>query len=448
MLSAPPVVQGRFRNVINICITAAAMLLGTTGALAQSPTPRAVTPTADGVLMRCGPGAAWYPVATLKPGMVLRADTEVEGWLRVDYLPGMNVVVKADEGDLKEAEGKVVLSRRSRLRALSSADPVFDESYKAVFEGFLAPGTEMRYVGTIKNRAGENAGYIVAAPAGAKAYISAREVRDAKPEEAAAPVKAVEQPKALSTPPAGTPAQPVTQPTAAPTTTSLPVSADPTAQSTTPPAGDSTPAPTPTTPVETAPLEPPPPPQAKGPTIRQLDRAYDELMAKPLAEADPQELIEQYNQYADNLTGEPGSGRTVKYVDTRVQLLKIRQRAREMLPEIQSLEDATKNAADKYRLTIDRLIANREYKVVGRLYPSTVYDGTRLPRMYRLISIDPGVKTTLAYVIPVPDHQLEQKVGSIVGILGDGTIEPSAMVEIITPTVVDVLRSAAELPPE
>jgi hypothetical protein len=171
-------------------------------------------------------------------------------------------------------------------------------------------------------------------------------------------------------------------------------------------------------------------------------------MAKPLAEADPQELIEQYNQYADNLTGEPGSGRTVKYVDTRVQLLKIRQRAREMLSEIQSLEDATKNAADKYRLTIDRLIANREYKVVGRLYPSTVYDGTRLPRMYRLISIDPGVKTTLAYVIPVPDHQLEQKVGSIVGILGDGTIEPSAMVEIITPTVVDVLRSAAELPPE
>ena len=98
-------------------------------------------------------------------------------------------------------------------------------------------------------------------------------------------------------------------------------------------------------------------------------------------------------------------------------------------------------------MTIDRLIANREYKVAGRLYPSTVYDGERLPRMYRLVSIDPGVKSTLAYLIPVPEHQLEQKVGAVVGVLGEGTTEPNAMVEIITPTVVDVLRPAEDVPP-
>lgn len=428
-------------------------------ALAQAgATTRMVTPTAPGVVMRSGSGAAWYAVGALSPGMVLKADLDQEGWLRVEYLPGMNVVVKADECDLKEAEGKVVLTHRSRLRALSQSDPVFEESFKAVFEEFLAPGLELKYVGPMKNRAGEIAGYIVVPPPGAKGFVSAREVRDAKPEELSAPAKPIEVAKpAPSTSAPGTvpPAAPVnaqpttTTPTATPTSTSAgePSSSAP-GTSQPAPVESSTPPVESTTPVEIKPVEPPPPPQPKGPTLRQLDRAFDDLMKQPLADADPQELIEQYNQMGDALTNEAGSGRTIKYIDTRVQLLKLRQRTRDLLPEIQALEDASRNAADNYRITIDRLIANREYKVVGRLYPSTVYDGTRLPQMYRLITIDPGVKTTLAYVIPVPEHQLEQKVGAIVGILGDGRVEPSAMVEIITPTVVDVLRSAAELPPE
>ncbi len=450
MLITSPVVRGRIRSIAALLIAAATLTASATICLAQGAAPsiaRTTTPIAEGVAMRCYSGALWYPVATLKPGMILKVDAEVEGWLRVEYLPGTNVVVKADEGDLKEAEGKVVLSRRSRLRALSQADPVIEESYKAVFEEFLAPGVELKYVGTIKNRAGEVAGYIVVPPPGAKGYVSAREVRDAKPEEIAAPVKIVEQPKPAATP-AHTPiAQPATTVPASTPATTPPAPSEPdaspdTTETAAPPATSTTPI------ADPVPLPPVSIPEPKGPTIRQLDRAFDDIMSKPLADADPQELIEQYNQFGDNMGGEPGSGRTLKYIDTRVQLLKIRQRARDLLPEIQSLEDATKNAADKYRLTIDRLIANREYKAVGRLYPSTVYDGTRLPQMYRLISIDPGVKTTLAYVIPVAEHQLEQKVGSIVGILGDGKIEPAAMVEIITPTVVDVLRSAAELPPE
>jgi len=118
------------------------------GAIAQAPAnqaaaqtwPRQVVPAAEGVVMRCGAGVAWYPVAAIPPGSVLKADAEVDGWLRVEYLPGTTVVVKADEADLKESEQKVVLNRRSRLRALSQADPVFEESFRPVFEEFLAPG--------------------------------------------------------------------------------------------------------------------------------------------------------------------------------------------------------------------------------------------------------------------------------------------------------------------
>lgn len=426
---------------------------------AQTPaafTPRLIEPAAEGVLVRCSPGAAWYPVATLKPGTVLRAESLVEGWIRVDYPEGTQAVVKADEGTLDEAAGKVVLSRRSRLRAFNQSVPVFEESYKAVFDEFLAPGVELKYVGPMKNRAGETAGFIVVAPAGAKGYVSPRDVRDAvapatKPAEASpptvdpsrAPVPTARQEDATTTTapavatPAGTTAiEPVVQPSAPP-------SSEPAAQ----PESGADATGEPMSPASEPELVPVPAPEPKGPSLRQLDRAFEDMMRQPLADSDPQELIEQYTQYADVAEGEGAARPRLEYVETRIQLLRIRQRARDLLPEIQTLEDASRNAADKYRLTIDNLIKNREYKIVGRLFPSTIYDGSRLPRMYRLVSIDPGIKSTLGYVIPVPEMQLEQKVGSVVGILGDGKVEPASMVEIITPTLVDILRPASELPP-
>ncbi|MDX2114575.1 MAG: hypothetical protein SFZ24_02995 [Planctomycetota bacterium] len=445
---------------------------------AQQSWPRMVVPTSDSVAVRCGPGVAWYPIATVGPKTPLKADAEVEGWLRIEYLPGWPAVVKADEAELRESEQKVVLTRRSRLRALSSADPVFDESFRAVFEEFLAPGTEMRYIGPIKNRAGETAGYIVAAPPGAKAFISPREIRDARPEEVNPP-----KPAQTSTPPAAAPAStpastpatsapaqtgtpaPASTPSTSSPTTSTPTSATPasttpadpaTAPATTTPATDPAavdPAAAPASQPATE-IVPPPAPaqqapaQPKGPTLRQLDRALENMLTKPLAEGDPAELIERYIAFADEAETRPGGDRLVKHVNNRLEVLRLRERARSLLPEIQALEDAARNASQNYALTIDRLIQNREYMVVGRLVPSTVYDGERLPLMYRLVSIDPAVNGTLAYIIPDPALQLEQKVNAVVGVLGEGKLEPSSMVQIVTPTVVDILRPASDLAPQ
>lgn len=419
-----PQTFNRPRRFLRACLVLLTSLIATAADARQdeSAEPRQVVTTADGVVVRCGAGPAWYPIATLRAGTVLTARGSRDGWLKVEYLPEFRAVVSVADAELNEVSGQVRLSARTRLRALNQADPVFDESFRAVFDEHLAPGLALRYVGPIKNRAGEVAGYIVVPPPGAIGYVSPREVRDARPGEGA--------PAAPAAPtPASAPVhQPTTEP---PPETHVP----PVAEAIAPAAVE--------TPTGTYPPTPPAaPPEPKGPTLRQLDRAFDELMAKPLDAADPQELIEQYNQYGDRIADEPGSGRTLKYIDARVQVLKVRARARDLLPEIQSLEEAHRTAGETYRLTIDRLIRTREYKVVGRLVPSAIYDGQRLPLMYRLVAIDPGVKSTLAYVVPVPEHQLEQKVGAVVGVLGEGRREPSAMVEIITPTLVDVLRPA------
>ena len=455
-------------------------------ASAQTPSTRSVSPIADGVLIRCGSGVSWYPVAKVNRGTILRASGETDGWLSVDYLPGMHVVIKADEGERRG--DKVALTRRSRLRALSMETPTLEESFRFVCDEFLLPGTELKYVGDIKDNAGQPAGFIVEAPACARGFVLARDVMDAAapalapaPAPVAAPAQAPTGTPGTTPAPTGTqaapvqtaPAQPVpapavTQPSPAPSTgapsggtapadssIAVPGNAPAVQQpAATDSAGTTAPADPASTTTETADpaltsapvLQPVAPAAPKGPTLRQLDRMYEDMLSKPVDATDPQELIEAYQTLAVELEATPGNNRTLRYIDTRLQLLRLRSQARSLLPEIQALEDASKNAADNYQVTIDRLIQNRQYLVAGRLVTSTVYDGTKLPQMYRLVSIDPSISRTVAYIVPSPELELEQKVGAIVGVLGDGKIEPSALVQIIRPTVVEILRAGEQLP--
>ncbi len=409
-------------------------------------TPKHVVPASEGVPLRCGAGSAWYPVATLGPRHVLRADADVDGWLRVMYPPGTPAVVRADEATLREAEGKVVLQRRSRLRAYNPADPVFDECYKAIFDDYLPPGAEMRYLGPVKSRAGEIAGYLVEPPTGARGFVLARDVRDARPDEAARPSERVSVPAARSaapaTRPAGAPSQPVTLPT------------QPSANPTTPPAGGATSVPgqgeQPSSTTTAAPIEPLAVSSASmhtGPTLKQLDRAFEQMQREPLEAGDPRELIEQYERYSDNLPDDSAGVRAQRYIDARIQVLRLRIEARNMLPSIQALEQASREADSKYAQAVDRLIPNREYLVVGRVQPSTIYDGKRLPLMYRITAVDGQVGRTLAYLVPTPQFDFDQLIGTIVGVLGESTAEPSSLVGIVTPTTVDVLEVAPGAPP-
>lgn len=464
-------------------------LMAPAWALAQT---RTVTPNTDGVLMRSGNGSSWYEIATLKAGQVLKTDGEVDGWLRVEYPSGLNAVVKNDEVEVK---GDVAtLTRRSRLRALSMTNPVLEESFRFVCDRELAPGTTLKVIGRIKDRAGAEAGYIVQAPDCARGFVLARDMKEAQVEAPApAPTPVATQPKPADqkptepkpteSAPAGgaAPAQPVVAPVTQPTGQPAPSStgtnpaststvaqppvqppaqpADQTTPTTTTNEGDPVvPAPAGTTTDAVAPAGasdesvaapvPVQPPQPTGPTMRQLDRMLQDYLALPAAEAgDPQELIEAYTKYAVEAESKPGGSRLVQLADQRLDVLRLRQQAYRLLPEISALEQKSRDALANYQGTIDRLIANRQYLVAGRLVPSTVYDGGRLPLMYRLVSIDPAINRTIAYIVPSPELQLEQKTGAIVGVLGDGTIEPSSLVQIIRPTVVDVLRAASEATP-
>jgi len=82
--------------------------------------------------------------------------------------------------------------------------------------------------------------------------------------------------------------------------------------------------------------------------------------------------------------------------------------------------------------------------MVGRLAPSAVYNGDRLPLMYRVQSVDPLTgPRTIGYVRPQEGQRLDGSLGQIVGIIGSTTDDDALSLRIIRPERVDVLDTSS-----
>jgi len=119
------------------------------------------------------------------------------------------------------------------------------------------------------------------------------------------------------------------------------------------------------------------------------------------------------------------------------------------LIELRDMQDAAKKIAargeDKARevqAIEEWLRARQQYTAVGVLNASVVYDGERLPRLYRLQ--DPTSGLTVAYLTEDPDLKLSSMLGLVVGVKGDKKFDESLRRDIITATSMTVLRSDKE----
>lgn len=413
-------------------------VLGQSPAMAQPAGGRIVVPAVEQVAMRCEAGTAWYTIANLGSTAALQATgTFSDGYLEVDYPAGTPVVVKNAEVEVQEGVARLI--RRSRLRAFSFANPVMEECFKAVFDEFLEPGIPLRIIKPIANLAGQQAGWLVEAPAGARGWILQADLRDATPDEVAH-FNTLSGGLSLTQ---NTPDTQITTPDASPVTidqqpveTAIPVLTAALPER----------APSESLELEElAPLVELPP---VSPTLKVLDAAFDRMRRQPLQTSDESELIEQYLALEQELIKQGSTERTIDYINQRIEVLKLRQEFRETSNTIDRLGQSIQGVDISYTQSIDRLAKSREYLLVGRLLPSSVYDGERLPLLYRLTSIDSAVPRTLAYITPEPDLKLDSKTGAIVGVMAGAAIESTAEIGIIKPTVVDVLSAGQSVTAE
>lgn len=450
------------RRVVRVMSLLAALVIVTLPTLARAQGgERWVVPNADGVALRCGPSSVMNPVTTIGRASVLKADIEKDGYVRVAYPAGTYAVVPSEEGELKD--GSVVLTRRSRLKAYSKNDPVIEECWRALLDDFLVPGTKLKHVGPMNNRAGAAAGFVVEAPAGSFGWVLSGDVRTAtadeikrvaavpanvmptKAEPAPAPANTTPPPApANETPaPSSTPAS--TEPTAQPNTGAQPGTGEPAADPTKtamPTEQGAAPAAPVVEPVK--PKAPPPlsPEQLLNRKIKQLDQSFDVLNKEPIESAEFEPLIAEYENAKREALNIGASARVESYVNTRLELLALRLDHQKTSRAIRELQDRAKRGADDIADRIKKLAKGREYQVVGRMTASVLYDGKRLPLLYRVVSIDTNVSRTVAYLSPAPDQNLDSFLGAIVGVNGDGTTDPGARVRVITPTQIEILQAA------
>lgn len=193
--------------------------------------------------------------------------------------------------------------------------------------------------------------------------------------------------------------------------------------------------------------KPKPPAEPKPPSAamklldeyKALEQKWNSMAKDTCARADLQELQTSYS----NLSRNTDAVRATRQA-AMVRSIQITQ-----LIELRDMQDAAKKIAargeDKARevqAIEEWLRARQQYTAVGVLNASVVYDGERLPRLYRLQ--DPTSGLTVAYLTEDPDLKLSSMLGLVVGVKGDKKFDEGLRRDIITPSSMTVLRSEKE----
>ncbi|CAN5762876.1 hypothetical protein BH11PLA1_BH11PLA1_22170 [soil metagenome] len=437
----------------------------------QNVTPYVVIVAADGADLRAGDSAYHYSVAKLKSGTPLRVDGEGDGWLRVAYPAAARAVVSADDVTPSTDGATLTLRKPSRLSALNSTGGP-RASFMPLLAGDLAPNTTLKVLEALKDDAGKTTHYAVAAPEGARGYVSKGTTRAATPDETTSFAKAGAA--ANPTMPAAAPKIDAPKPTPTPSRAAAP--SDPTIPATTPPAATAhtpaanggvigstpniaqrptgtpgaetppgfTPVPDPTAPPDPAAETPAPARVAPTPApatpysrAQELVALYERIRTQPSETADLDEAIGAFRAQIGTLTNSGADRALAKRLQWYVSALDARRDLRDQRRAADTASQTIETRVSELHTRILELEGQRIYTVIGRLVPSVVYDGQRLPLLYRIESPEPGSARTLGYLQPDPKLDLTGKLGIVVGIDGEQRFEESLRANIITPRKID-----------
>lgn len=474
-----------------VLLTLLALCVGRSGLAQVEPVePRWMVVTRE-TPMRCGELTTFYKVADLKPATVVRVDAVSPRWARLVYPSGQHAFVAvSDAVNVTETELSLAPSARVRSPNAISGLP---GSWRSLYLGDLASGARLRIVGKAEARDGQVVGYQVdpptppVAPHPPYGYAELSALRDATPAEVSQHVSSLESATArpapdtpVSTPPATPSATPAggsdpgagSDPAAGaaaevvepPATPAAPAPAAPTAAAPSDPPAEAAktdtslvapmvlpgqePTPTPESasapageaePAEAATPAPPPAetaPVEAGPThlgwnelestLSRVRRAGGSVLEDAL-----DELIAEYERTRDATE----SVNVRRAIDARLDWLDARRDVRD---ERLALDAAVVEAAKLRESVGERVRAwesARGYDIIGRLMPSTVYDGRRLPRMFRVqaVRVD-GLTRTIGYILDTDKLDLEPMLGQVVGVVGDARLDPALRLRVITPT--------------
>lgn len=174
-------------------------------------------------------------------------------------------------------------------------------------------------------------------------------------------------------------------------------------------------------------------------TIEQAEETWQAFKKEPRPDAELETLQLLYMAIAEN---EEESSRARQLAELRIRQLEIRKEIQERLRRIEAMDRRNEVEQTRIRDAQVAIEARAAYDVVGRINASQVYDGKRLPQLYRIQSPTGG--RTLGYVRPSEKMDLNSMVGRLVGIVGDKNYDAGYRLMIVTPKRIDILTTTKE----
>jgi len=422
--------------------------------MAQTPTPSIsyVVVSAEDAVLRCGEGIVFYPIAKLKRGRVLEVDGRRDQWLRVRLSGVGSAFVKAER--VRVQDGWATLTEATRLRQVNVGSG-YVGSWKSLLGDPLEVGTRLKIIEPVPGQTGEPVAYRVTAPTGSHGFIHQRLVRDATEQEiaafkAGAPAAGVNAARETGSKPRAGASEASADTGDAPSQAEaddeslLEPIMDPVADAgegltTTPrvPNRVQKPSTAVAAPRERTIKAPDGGAHAVA-SLDDLERAFSAVRAQKGEDAELEALIGQFEQALSAITGQgPIEQRLRRRVRQRIDLLRLRLDVREERRRMDEAARGARQASSRFADQIEQIRRDGAYTLVGRLVPSVVYDGTRLPLMYRLRSVGQGTPRTLGYLRPGTDQPLYRLLGEVVGVRGQVALDPTIHLRIIVPERVD-----------
>ncbi len=368
--------------------------------------------TGGEALMRAGEGDKFYPVARLKPGALVRVEAEGAGWARVSYPPGLSAFIAADAVKPDPGAKTVRVIRPTHLRAAKLDAAQALGSWKPAVMQPLAAGTTLTLLAPAAlPDAGGKSSYRVQAPEQCRGYLPVSGLVRATPEQIAAYAGTLKQQGITVAGLEG--ASPAPAPTGA-------EGAAPLADAGGPPA-------------------PSPAPPPREPTIAErLEASFEAVRRQPVLDAELAELMAQYEKAIGEIEDSPLTTRTKAQMRQRLDYLRLQEKLQKELRAVEASKPKVGEDVVRASERLKELEGSRMYTVVGRLSASTLYDGKRLPLMYRVQSVG-AMGRTLGYIKPDESLKLESRIGQIVGVIGETASDPALKLTIIVPRRVDIL---------
>jgi hypothetical protein len=419
-------------------------------------TPYETTLAEDGVLVRASPSAeSGYPFGRLMKGTKVRVVEEQVGWLRVTTFgpafEGWFGYVQATPEVKLSDDGKTIrLSGRSQLLA-PNADAAWNpvNSWKAACT--LASGDELAVLDTVKSD--RDTFYKVSLIDRATGWIAATAVATGTTPAPTAPTTPAPAP-APTTDPA-----PATEQPAAPTATEEAVDPDTGEVRVSKPeaapsesndanneyantddatkATDANAAGEPVAKTQdearAVAVE-----QVKRVKFSDVDAVWKRVAKEPVETAELEQLRDRFLALAEDAKTPRSEARAAS---SRAEQVAIRIDVQKSLLDIAALRQKSNAKIDGVADLTKAMMLRQPYSAVGRLNASTVYNGERLPLLYRLQEQVTG--QTIAYLLPGPGYDLASMLGLLVGVKGDIRYDESLRLNTITPSGIDILNTGA-----